>query len=163
MDQAENIPQQNKLRSMLLLGGIVLVVIAGGVLFTSIHSYQPASTVQTQQQQPQQTPVDSSSKSNDASAAPTGERKDVMITGGNYYFKPNIIRVKKGDTVKIIFTNSGGMHDFVIDEFKVQTKTLQDGAQETATFTPDKSGIFDFYCSVGNHRQMGMQGKLIVE
>ncbi len=71
--------------------------------------------------------------------------------------------VKKGDTVKITFKNSGGMHDWKIDEFSAGTKVLQVGQQETIQFVADKAGTFEYYCSVGQHRAMGMKGSLIVQ
>ena len=33
----------------------------------------------------------------------------------------------------------------------------------TAEFTADKVGSFEYYCSVGSHRSMGMKGVLKVE
>lgn len=89
--------------------------------------------------------------------------KKITITGSNYKFEPNQFTVKKGDVVTVVFQNSGGMHDFVIDEFKVKSKTVSGGGSDTITFTADKTGTFEFYCSVGNHREMGMKGSLIVE
>lgn len=93
----------------------------------------------------------------------TGSVKTFTVDGSNFKFVPNQIKVKKGDTVKIIFKNTGGFHDLKIDEFNVGTKQLQDGAQETVQFVADKAGTFEYYCSVGQHRQMGMKGTLIVE
>ncbi len=84
------------------------------------------------------------------------------VLGGNFYFKPNTIKVKEGDTVTINFQNDGGMHDFVIDEFNVKTKAVQTGTQQV-TFVASKKGTFEYYCSVGEHRKMGMKGNLIVE
>jgi plastocyanin len=89
--------------------------------------------------------------------------KPFEVEGGMYYFKPNVITVKKGDTVKITLTNKEGMHDFVIDEFNVKTKRIKAGETDTVTFVADKTGSFEYYCSVGTHRAMGMKGKLIVE
>lgn len=164
MDQAANSqPQQNKFRSVLLISGTLLAVIAGGLLFVLAGRTGQPTGMPSQTQPPQQTPVDTSSRSNMPHAAPTVERKDIMITGGNYYFRPNELRVKKGDTVKIIFKNDGGTHDFVIDALKVKSDLVQSGGQTTITFTPTKVGTFEFYCSVGSHRQMGMQGTLLVE
>lgn len=91
------------------------------------------------------------------------QSKVIEIEGGSMYFKPDEIRVKLGETVKIKFTNAGGMHDFVIDEFNVKTKLLSSGKSETIEFTADKLGEFEFYCSVVGHRQSGMFGKVIVE
>ncbi len=92
-----------------------------------------------------------------------GNEKTFIVTGQNFSFSPNMMTVKKGDKVKIIFKNSGGFHDFKIDEFNVATKKIQGGVEETVEFTADKIGSFEYYCSVGEHRAMGMKGTLIVE
>ncbi len=89
--------------------------------------------------------------------------KEFTVTGSNFSFSPNAIKVKKGDKVKITFKNAGGFHDLKIDEFGVATSKIQDGTQETVEFTVDKTGAFEYYCSVESHRQMGMKGTLIVE
>lgn len=85
------------------------------------------------------------------------------ITGGNYYFSPTVIHAKKGDSIKIKFTNNGGMHNLIIDEYKVKTDTIKDGETTTTGFTADTKGTFEFYCGIGNHRAMGMKGVLIIE
>ena len=89
--------------------------------------------------------------------------KEFTVTGGNFFFKPTAITVSKGDTVKITLVNSGGMHDLKIDEFNVATQKIRGGAQETITFVADKAGSFEYYCSVGDHRAMGMKGTFIVQ
>lgn len=89
--------------------------------------------------------------------------KTFNVEGGGFYFNPKEIRVKKGDTVKIAFTNKMGTHDWVIDEFNARTKVLGAGQTETIQFVADKTGTFEYYCSVGNHRAQGMKGNLIVE
>lgn len=89
--------------------------------------------------------------------------ESIIVEGGNFFFKPNELRVKKGEKVTITFKNSGGFHNLEIDEFNVKTKTIKDGETETIIFTPDKTGSFEYYCGVGNHREMGMKGTLIVE
>jgi plastocyanin len=89
--------------------------------------------------------------------------KTFDITAKPFEFSVKEIKVKKGDRVRINFTNVQGFHDLVIDEFKVRTKQLTAGNSETIEFTADKVGTFEYYCSVANHRQMGMVGKLIVE
>ncbi|MDB5254058.1 MAG: Blue (Type 1) copper protein [Parcubacteria group bacterium] len=89
--------------------------------------------------------------------------KEVTVNGSNFAFDPKTITVNKGDTVKITFKNVGGMHDFKIDEFNVATKKINGGESDTVTFVADKTGSFEYYCSVGTHRQMGMKGTLIVK
>jgi len=89
--------------------------------------------------------------------------KAFIISGSNFTFSPKLIRVKKGDKVKITFKNLAGTHDFIIDEFNVNTGRIADGEETIVKFVADKTGTFEFYCSVGQHRQMGMKGSLIVE
>lgn len=89
--------------------------------------------------------------------------KTFTVTGRSFSFSPNEIRVKKGDRVKINFVNESGFHDWVIDEFNARTNKISGGQSETIEFVADKTGTFEFYCSVGNHRQAGMKGNLIVE
>lgn len=85
------------------------------------------------------------------------------VEGGMYYFKPNKITVKKGKPVKITLTSAGGMHDFVIDELKVKSDIVNSNDSTTVEFTPTKSGEFQFYCNIANHKAMGMVGTLVVE
>ncbi|MDB5266593.1 MAG: Blue (Type 1) copper protein [Parcubacteria group bacterium] len=94
-------------------------------------------------------------------SAPTS--KTFTVTGSNFAFAPSALSVNKGDKVTIIFKNSGGLHDFKIDEFAAATKRINGGESDTVTFTADRSGSFEFYCSVGTHRQMGMKGTLTVK
>ncbi|MEY4731380.1 MAG: hypothetical protein RL681_326, partial [Candidatus Parcubacteria bacterium] len=46
--------------------------------------------------------------------------------------------------------------------FNAATKVLTDGQSETIEFVANKAGTFEYYCSVGSHRQMGMKGTLTV-
>lgn len=90
--------------------------------------------------------------------------KEFAVEGGNFSFSLKEMKVKKGDTVKVTFKNVEGSHDWILDEFAgAKTKILKAGESETVEFVADKTGTFEYYCSVGQHRQMGMVGKLIVE
>lgn len=87
--------------------------------------------------------------------------REFTIEGSNFAFAPSTLSVKKGETIRITFKNTGGFHDLVIDEFNVRTKQIQPG-EETVEFVADKAGSFEYYCSVGQHRAMGMKGTLTV-
>lgn len=88
--------------------------------------------------------------------------KEFTVSGGNFAFTPNSMTVKKGDTVRVTFKNLEGFHDFKIDEFNVATKQIKGGSEETVEFVADKTGTFEYYCSVGQHRAMGMKGTLTI-
>lgn len=146
--------------------GIIALVFAllfvGGVVYAVVSQGQKKEEVK-------QEAVTEESK-NEAPPAATGgsavEEKEVKtfnVDGSPFAFSLKEIRVKKGDTVKIVFTNKAGMHDFILDELNAKTKQLKAGESEEVTFVADKAGTFEYYCSVGNHRQQGMVGKLVIE
>jgi len=88
---------------------------------------------------------------------------EAALTGHNFAFSRSEIRVKKGDQVKIIFSSTEGFHDWTIDEFSAATERVNAGETSSVEFVADKTGEFEYYCSVGSHRSLGMVGKLIVE
>lgn len=89
--------------------------------------------------------------------------KEFIVNGSNFAFSPSTITVNKGDRVRIVFKNQGGMHDWKLDEFGAKTKVINGGESETIEFVADKAGSFEYYCSIGTHRQMGMKGVFIVK
>ncbi len=93
----------------------------------------------------------------------TGEVQEFNIAGKDLKYSISEIRVKQGDTVRINFSSQDMMHDWRLDEFGAATKVLPAGQSETIEFIANKAGEYEYYCSVGNHRQMGMVGALIVE
>lgn len=169
----EAAPKGNSMM-MAVVGVIALVILAGaGYWFmqkgASKTATPPAQTQATVTQTPSPTETVTQATSPTTGTTSTtgvmekGTVKTFDVAAKSFSFTPAEIRVKKGDTVKIVLTNSGGMHNWVIDEFNAKTKTIAAGATDTVEFTASKVGTFEYYCSVGNHRQMGMVGKLIVE
>ncbi len=70
-----------------------------------------------------------------------------------------------GDTVRLTVINSDPvLHDMKIDEFGVYTGQLTQ-AEETVTleFIVNSPGMFNYYCTVPGHREIGMEGVLRVE
>lgn len=84
------------------------------------------------------------------------------VTGTMYSFSPPTMSVRKGDRVRVNFTSQNGSHDFVIDELNARTSILASGKSESIEFIASETGQFEYYCSVGGHRQMGMKGTLTV-
>ncbi|MEN9582410.1 MAG: hypothetical protein RL641_364 [Candidatus Parcubacteria bacterium] len=93
----------------------------------------------------------------------TANVKSFTVDASNFKFAPTTMTVNKGDTVRITLTNGQGNHDFKIDSFNVHTKLLTTGGTDTVEFIADKAGSFEYYCTVGSHRAMGMKGTLIVK
>jgi plastocyanin len=97
------------------------------------------------------------------------EEKKFVLSGGNFKFyqgqevNPTLI-VSEGDSVVIEFSSDFGYHDWVVDELGAATQRVRpDDGISVVKFTADKKGTFEYYCSVGSHRQQGMKGKIIVE
>lgn len=87
----------------------------------------------------------------------------VEVIGDHISFDKKEIKVKHGDIVTINFSSTNGFHDWVVDEFNAKTNRIKQDEKTSVTFVADKKGIFEYYCSVGEHRSFGMVGKLIVE
>lgn len=92
--------------------------------------------------------------------SPAQETLEVSMEVGNFFFSPKVITAKAGQKVDVTFTKNEGFHTFVIDGV---TK-LPIAVGTTKPFTaPTKPGSYPFYCDIGSHRSMGMEGTLIVQ
>ncbi len=88
--------------------------------------------------------------------------KEVKITleSGNFFFKPNFIEVKPGSTVQVHIDQNSGLHTFVIDEINLKEQ-ISTGASFEFT-APQSTGDYAYYCDIGTHRELGMEGVLRV-
>lgn len=93
-----------------------------------------------------------------------GEVREIAVSGKEYLYTPSSISVKKGEKVRIVFTNDGNLpHNLVIDDLGVTTATIVPGKSDTIEFTAENTGTFTFYCSIGTHRAQGMEGTVEVK
>lgn len=150
---------KSNLNPLLIIGVVVLllVVLGGGWMLMNQNNTQQPNTQVQEEIEESELPVDEVEEEGEA------EIKTFEVTNQGFKFSPSEIRVSKGDKVRIVYTSSGGSHDWVIDEFGARTKVLQPGQSEAIEFVADQVGTFEFYCDVMNHRQMGMVGKFIVD
>lgn len=141
---------------------VVAVLLIGGFLFfrqTADTQQAPIGESMTSESEPEKV-------IGEQGDATEGEDIDVVViklTGKNFEFSEKEIKVSKGDTVRIEFTSEQGFHDWTIDEFSAATERVNAGDSTSVEFVADQVGEFEYYCSVGNHRALGMVGKLIVE
>ncbi len=153
-------------KTILIVVIVAALVIGGYFLLNSGNQPEVSGTPSTSPTLSNTATVSPSAASSPAgspSKSPSAQVKTFNISGENYSFSLSEMRVKKGDTVKVVFTNKEGMHDWVIDEFSARTPKIQAGQTATVTFVADKVGTFEYYCSVGSHRLNGMKGNLVVE
>lgn len=162
--------QETKKMNPMVIGAIAVVLIAlvgYGLTRSKAATSQPQEAMNVTQESPSTatSTVESSPTVAGAedSAVSDSEVKIVDVEAGSFYYKPNEIRVKKGEKVKIVMKSVDMMHDFNIDELGVKMPIVKSGNTGTVEFTADQTGTFEYYCSVGQHRQNGQIGKLIVE
>ena len=141
-------------KATFIITGIFLALVVGAFLFMS----RPQNKSQVEVS-PSPTPV----ATNEGILAEEGVR-EIEVIATEYTFSPSTLSLTKGQKVILTFKNMGRMpHDFVMDELGIRTKTIQGGQSETVEFTPSEEGTFAFYCSVSNHRLLGMEGSLEVK
>ncbi len=133
------------------------------ILFSLILAGCQDSATVTQMPDPADTePADDTETAADTE---TADEVDVVIEleATNNVFSEETITVRQGQTVRIELTVTQGFHDWVVDEFSAATEQAGPGNMVSVVFTADEAGEFEYYCSVSNHRAMGMVGTLIVE
>ena|SRR3989338_627527 len=167
--------QNGSARVVSVLVVLVVVAVAGYFLMNRGSNDGTVNPLPSESVSPSQlvsvTPTSSpsSTAASNVSPSPTpktttlAQVKTFTVTGTSFAFSMKEIKANNGDTVKIVFNNAEGMHDWVIDEFNAKTVRIQAGQSATVTFVADKTGTFEYYCSVGNHRAQGMKGSLVVQ
>ena len=88
---------------------------------------------------------------------------EINMIAKKFDFVPSEIKVKKGDTVRLKVKSIDVPHGIAIREYDIKVG-LPAGEEKAVEFVADKTGEFEFYCSVycGSGHGM-MRGKLIVE
>jgi nitrosocyanin len=169
-------PKQSN--SMMMVVGIIVVLLVVGVgIFMMRNKSQTSQTDesvtdmnegeamnddQSTNAAPSAAMTETSTATESSMAMEDSTVKTFNIEAGSFYYKPNVINVKKGDKVKIVMNSVDMMHDFNIDELNVKLPITKSGETNTVEFTADTAGTFEFYCSVGQHRAQGQIGTITV-
>jgi plastocyanin len=149
----------------LLIVIVLLVVLAGGFWWYTAQTNDVTVNVSgdTPPVTPTPTPSPTPTTTPQGTTPTSAAVKEFTVTSTGVAFNQKTLSVNKGDRVRITYSNGGGTHDLRIDGYNVGTKVIQGGQKETFEFVADKAGTFEYYCSVGQHRQMGMKGTLTVK
>lgn len=131
----------------IIILGLVLLIVGAGIFFFLPDNEEKANS----QASGKELGINTSKEPSSA----------YTLEMSNYKYSPNLISVNAGDIVTIQLVTNEGMHDFVIDDLKVQSNLLSEGEEQIISIAipEDASGkTFDFYCSIRNHRELGMEG-----
>lgn len=86
----------------------------------------------------------------------------------NPSFDPLRFEVAAGTLLTVTFTNNdanflGINHDLFISGVDAQTASIGRGASTEITFMVDlEPGEYEYWCTIGNHREQGMEGVMVV-
>ena len=112
-------------------------------------------------------------------AAP--ENGVLAVSAAEWRFQPSRIVLRQGEQVRIELRNDGAiLHDLKIEDLSadgVQSQSsgplsgnegelfvgADPGKEGTLVFTPTETGAFTYYCTIPQHRQLGMKGTIIVQ
>ena len=153
----------------------IALVLVSGAVFTGC-SLLPAQT----QEMPEETQMmDTNPQDTQESMVPsetTPDSESVMVddaamkegtvvelVADDFTFGQEEIRVKQGEKLTVSVMNKHGFHDFVIDELAVNSGMIAVGDTMEIEIPTDQPGTYEYYCSVGKHRENGMRGMLIIE
>src|ERR1700730_2086747 len=81
-----------------------------------------------------------------AQSGPSDSVREVKITAEKFQFSPSVIKVKRGDHVRLTVTALDSEHGFKLDGFHIERKVPK-GQAVTMDFTADQAGDFSFQCS----------------
>ena len=124
-------------------------------------------------------PADDSPSETTPTGTPTLEREAVTVAIGTvgafpltegplaFGYDTGRIEVSQNATVTLTFSNNdmnpSVNHDWYLPHLEAQTATIAPGGSDTITFDVDlPPGEYPFWCSIGSHRDQGMEGVLVV-
>ncbi len=101
--------------------------------------------------------------------APPEPMELAVSTAGNYPvdpgFDPGQLEVVAGANVTVVLTNEDLLapHAWEVEGVSgSQSDTAEPGEMTSVTFTAPEPGEYEFFCPVGNHRDLGQVGTLTV-
>jgi|GEM_PF-785169 len=87
----------------------------------------------------------------------------IEVSADNFVFTPSVIRVKKGENVRLTVKGVGGFHGLSVPALSINL-TIPAGESVSAELDTSVVGTFDFFCSVpcGPGHQT-MRGSIVIE
>lgn len=159
------VTKETKSGSLLLPGVIIALVVLAIPVIMSKSKKPEAGTTESAPTTTQAQPTTNGATISTAPVESTMAEPVngvVIVEAGSFYYQPNLIKVKKGQKVKLVLNSVSMQHDFNIDELKIKIPVTKSGSSASVEFSVDRVGEYEFYCSVGEHRANGQVGKLIV-
>ncbi len=85
---------------------------------------------------------------------------DLEVTATAAGFRPKVLRLRKGESARLVLRSADREHCFAVDELRVEKRILP-GRETVAELTPDRVGTFTFYSCLEPDNE-ALRGRLIV-
>ncbi|BCJ87896.1 cupredoxin domain-containing protein [Effusibacillus dendaii] len=135
----------NKMATLLGIAVVSVGVLAG------CGGQQQSASNNTSTSNNASTPAASSSQTSNASGKTSDNAAtnaaEVKIVASNYKFDVPATEIKSGQPVKLVFSTKEGVHGFAIKDTNIKVDAVTAGNDKTVTWTPDKPGEYELYCS----------------
>jgi plastocyanin len=108
---------------------------------------------------------DSDEAANTATTGGSGDGQVVEIRESEFALDPANVQVGDTGTVTFRVANEGAIpHALEVDGqgIEEETETIEPGQTAELTVDLSKEGSYELYCPIGDHRDQGMEGELIV-
>ena len=94
--------------------------------------------------------------------APVAGAREIRVSGREFSFTPQEIRIRQGETVNLVFDNRGQMfHTLTISELGLELRA--NGSDRIAgALQATRRGTYSFICAVAGHAESGMRGTIEV-
>lgn len=175
----------------LLIATAILALISGAAFAGGEHGGGHGNDVKKEEGQGHAGGTDGANHHDDMAIGKTGDEAAISKTinivmlekdDGSMVFEPASIDVKKGETVRLSFTNKGDAeHEFVMDQHQAildhkvamekwpnmehadpNAIRLESGASGEIIWAFSNNGAFEFACLIPGHYEAGMRGDLTV-
>jgi heme/copper-type cytochrome/quinol oxidase subunit 2 len=94
-------------------------------------------------------------------AAPEGP-PSIQVKISKSGFAPSRITLRRGEATRLVLSSGDGEHCFAIDAFRVEKRVVP-GRPTRLDLTPDRAGVFPFYCCLESGRAAEVErGELTV-
>jgi uncharacterized cupredoxin-like copper-binding protein len=101
----------------------------------------------------------------DAAGGDAGAGQTIEVVGTEFKLQPATVQLDGPGTYTFVFRNEGGtVHALEIEGQGVEEETEEIDAGETAELTVEltEAGEYEMYCPVGNHKDQGMEGTVVI-
>jgi heme/copper-type cytochrome/quinol oxidase subunit 2 len=93
---------------------------------------------------------------------PVARADTVELVASSAGFRPKVINVRRGETVRFQLTSADTDHCFALEAFRVE-KRIRPGPPTVLDLTPERAGTFAFYCCLESGEAADREhGRLVV-